>query len=114
MVIRRFVPMLCVCLAVSSATRAHDKPPTYAGDIASLMNHRCVACHWSGAAAATLPLTSYDEVRDLGKRVLAAVESGEMPSWPIDAANSAPMSNDPRLSTSEQQMLRRWVEAGMP
>jgi hypothetical protein len=105
------VPAMCAC---SGERALGAQAVTYSGEIAPILEARCVVCHRAGASAAAVPLSTYGEVRDRSASILAQVEDGAMPPWPIDAAHSAPMSNDPRPSRAELNTLRAWVAAGAP
>jgi hypothetical protein len=101
-------------MLLCAAGRALGAPAalTYSGEVAPILERHCVSCHRAGASAAATPLGTYEQVRDRSASILAQLDSGAMPPWPIDAAHSAPMSNDPRPSQAEVDTLRAWVAAG--
>jgi mono/diheme cytochrome c family protein len=100
-------------LLCAGARALGAQPVTYSGQVAPILEAHCVSCHRAGANAAAVALGTYEQVRDRSASILSQVDSGTMPPWPIDAAHSAPMSNDPRPSHAEVDTLRAWVATGM-
>ncbi len=100
-------------LAVACAGSHAAESPTYAKDIAPILNARCVQCHRPGEVA-PMSLLTYNEVRpwvkSIEKRVL--VEKS-MPPWHADPAHGT-FKNDPRLTQAESDALAAWVKAGAP
>ena len=63
----------------ASAGNSVDKP-TYAKDVAQIMNQNCAGCHSPGQIA-PMSLLSYDEVRPWVKSIQKHVEAKSMPPW---------------------------------
>lgn len=99
-----FVPIVAVALSAQE--------PTYAGDIAPILNARCVECHREGQAA-PFPLTSYAEARRKARTIAAVVEARQMPPWPA-AQGSELFAHSRRLSDGEIASIRAWVDADCP
>jgi Copper type II ascorbate-dependent monooxygenase, C-terminal domain len=102
-----------ISLAHGASTPA-SAPTTYTEQVAPLLRAHCGMCHSAGSSAPQLPLVTYEQARGSAAQIFASVQSGAMPPWPIDTAHSAPMRNDPRLSTAEIAVLQAWVAAGLP
>ncbi len=66
--------------------------PSYAADIAPLLQRRCLVCHAPGGPAASRPLTSYAAVYTLRTTVLSQVYGCVMPppgATPLTGAERA-------------------------
>lgn len=87
-------------------------PPTYSGVIAQIMIEKCVACHNHGGMA-PMSLLSYEETRPWAKAISEAVIKEEMPPWDANPAHGK-FKNDLRLTESQKQSIRQWVDAGAP
>lgn len=85
---------------------------TYATHIADILNRRCVDCHREQQIA-PFSLAKYEDLHGWGDMILEVIEEGRMPPWHADPAHGK-FSNDARLTDDEKQMLRQWIEAGMP
>ncbi len=94
------------------AANTSGAPPTYAKDVARILNNRCVECHRSGEAA-PMAFTSYKEVRPWAKAIKAAVVSRTMPVWLADPAHGA-FKNERRLTQEEIDTISAWANAGAP
>lgn len=86
--------------------------PTYLGDIKPILDSRCAGCHQAGAIG-PFPLTSYDEVEEVGEIVASVTESRLMPPWKAVPGDTV-YANDPSLTDAQIATIGAWVEAGMP
>lgn len=100
----------CVIGRVKQATPTGDV--TYTKHIAKILNSRCVECHRRGEIG-PFTLTSYQDVLGWEETILEVIADKRMPPW-----NANPrfghFKNDPTLSTTEVNLLKTWVENGMP
>lgn len=104
-------PFLVVCCIFSlgeSAAQAASGELTFTRDIAPIFYQHCVACHHPGDIA-PMSLVTYKDVRPWAAAIREAVVSRKMPPWFADPSVGA-WSNDPRLSESEIQKIKAWVE----
>ncbi|MFT7623551.1 MAG: hypothetical protein ACI9WU_002734, partial [Myxococcota bacterium] len=76
--------------------------PTFADDVAPVLQSRCAYCHAAGVIAPKHDLTDYQTVVALWDSVLSRVTTGQMP--PDDV---------PGLEDDELQALLAWVEGGL-
>ncbi len=106
------IAFVAVLLPLSSA--AGSPAPTFNRDVAPIIFKHCANCHRSGEIAASMPLTSYEEVQPLGQSIKEAVVQRTMPPWPADPDKSVKFRNDPRLSQQEIDTLVAWIDAGAP
>ncbi|MEM1249954.1 MAG: alkyl hydroperoxide reductase [Acidobacteriota bacterium] len=98
----------------SSETAANNNAdaPTYAGEVAQLLNDNCVQCHRPGQTA-PMSLQTYKEVRPWARSVSRHVEARTMPPWhAVDGAGA--FTNDRSLSQSDIDTIVDWVQAGAP
>ncbi|HEY1340610.1 MAG TPA: cytochrome c [Bryobacteraceae bacterium] len=104
-----------VCLlgaGILAAADASTSSPTFAKDIAPIMNRRCVECHRQGEAT-PMAFTSYKEVRPWAKAIRERVLTRAMPPWLADPHYGS-FRNDRRMSDEEIQKIVAWVDAGAP
>lgn len=79
-------------------------------DVQPILERRCVACHRKGEVG-PMPLTTYKETRPWAKGIREAVTAHTMPPWFADD-RFGKFKNDPRLTVSEIETIRGWVEGG--
>lgn len=86
--------------------------PTYATDIAPVLERRCTGCH-RPEQPVPMSLRTYAEVRPWLSRIRAAVEAGRMPPWTADPGFGT-FANDTSLTVDERALLLRWIGDGAP
>jgi hypothetical protein len=104
--------MLAAGLSLACATTPTG--PIYTDDVAKILYKNCVRCHRQDGAAARIPLDSYEAVKLKVSKVQEKVESGAMPPWPADSAQSLPMKNDPRMTPEDIGKILEWIKADAP
>ncbi|HEX7138245.1 MAG TPA: hypothetical protein VF219_10375, partial [Vicinamibacterales bacterium] len=97
--------MIGVLLAIAMA-----EAPTYARDIAPLLNDRCAVCHHPSGSA-PFALLSYDEVKRHARQIGDVTKSRVMPPWKVDPADGPFIGQHP-LTTNEIDLIQRWIEGG--
>lgn len=86
------------------------KPPTWNGEVADIIERRCVSCHASGRVG-PFELVDAVGVRNRGRFLLEVIDSGRMPPWlPMGTA----WANHRTVTPSERATLAAWLEAGGP
>lgn len=85
---------------------------TYFGQVAEILNRRCVECHRAGQLA-PFPLEAYEDTIGWGPTILEAIGEERMPPWFADAPRGQ-FHNDRRLSAVEREQLETWIRNGMP
>ncbi len=85
---------------------------TWSKQIVRIFNKACVECHRSGEIA-PFPLTKYDDVIGWEDTILEVIADNRMPPWFANPKHGT-FSNDARLSDDEKQLIRTWVDNGMP
>ena len=95
------------CLITFPAAPARSTAPTYAQDIAPLMNKHCVECHRPGTAAPFV-LTSYEKVAAKAATLAEVVEQQRMPPW-FAHPGFGKFSNERRLTAAERAVIVQWA-----
>ena len=111
---------LVLSTAAVVAIRADRSPsdraaaPTFAADIAPIVNTNCVVCHRPGQAA-PFSLLTYDDVRKHGRTIADVTARRYMPPWHAARAEGFPEFRDERrLTDAAIATIKAWVDAGMP
>jgi hypothetical protein len=86
--------------------------PTYAKDIAPILNARCVTCHQPGQVA-PFSLVGYDNARKWSTMVSTVASSRRMPPWKA-VHGFGEFKGENRLENSEIDLINRWATAGAP
>lgn len=101
------------CLITEPPPVAADAAvPTFARDVAPILQRHCQECHRPGGEA---PFALLDEaqLRKHAAMVGEVVEQGRMPPWYGSSAHGS-FVNHRGLSVSERATVVRWVRGGMP
>jgi peroxiredoxin len=85
---------------------------TYSKHVARVLEDHCVRCHRPGQIA-PFALTSYDDAVAWAETMLEVIDEGRMPPWHANPAYGH-FSNDAHMPDEAKQVLRDWIEGGMP
>jgi len=111
--VKRFL-LLAGLLALSTVPlAAHDiitTKLTYTRDITRIFEHRCISCH---GVHASVPLTSYDQVRPWAVAIKEQVLTREMPPWGA-VKGFGDLFPDDALTQDEMLIIAAWVVGGAP
>jgi len=88
-------------------------PPTYARDVAPILQRRCQGCHRPGQVG-PFALLTFDDVHGRAKMIASVLEQGAMPPWNADARFDGMFVNQRSLAESEKKTLLAWIAAGTP
>src|SRR5262245_39692355 len=103
-----------VVLFAAQTAGAQTQTPTFAKDVAPIMQRACQNCH-RPEAVAPMSLLTYDEVRPWARSIKARVAAREMPPWHIDRnVGITKFKDDPSLTDAEISAIVRWVDGGAP
>lgn len=100
-------------LLCAPALTGEGEPPTYARDVAPILQRRCQMCHRPGQVG-PFPLLSFEDARGRAKMIAQVLEKDVMPPWNADERFDGVFVNQRTLSATEKQTLSSWVAAGMP
>lgn len=96
---------------------AADQPfaqPTFAKDIAPILQEKCQECHRKGSMA-PMSLVTYEESRPWAKAIRQRVVTRQMPPWHIDpTVGVKKFKNDMSLTQAQIDTIARWVDNGAP
>lgn len=106
--------IVCVSGRTTLAQQARVETPTFAKDVAPILQKNCQQCHQSGSVG-PMPLTTYQEVRPFARAIKQKVVQGEMPPYRYDRGiGIQKLKYDLRLSEAEIQTIARWVDSDAP
>jgi len=94
------------------AQTKHGPVPTFANDVAPLLQRNCQTCHRPGQAA-PFSLLTYEQARPWAKAIKEAVLQRKMPPWFADPQYGH-FANNPSLSRTDIETLVGWVDGGAP
>jgi hypothetical protein len=103
---------LIACLFLATPA-GHDPPRTkvtWNGDIARIVNARCIRCH-SPDGKGPMSLVAYEDARPWAKAIREEVMARRMPKWHA-ARGYGQFANDPSLSPFEISLFVGWVDGG--
>ncbi len=92
--------------------QAAEAPVTFSHQIAPILYAHCTTCHHSGGAG-PFSLLTYAEAQRRGEQILAVTQSRYMPPW-LPEPGHGDFADNRRLGDRDRDLLRLWVEAGMP
>lgn len=98
-----------LCLG-ADVTATHDV--TFTRDVAPILFDHCTKCHHPNDVA-PMSLLSYSEARPWARAIRAAVIGRKMPPWHADP-HYGDFSNDARLTDTQIQTIKAWVDADRP
>lgn len=108
------VVALLLAAPAGAQTSIPSDQPTFAKDVAPILQRSCVSCHRAGEMA-PMSLQTYEEARPWARSIKARTASHEMPPFHIDKSiGITSFKNDPSLTSDEIAMIGRWVDAGAP
>jgi mono/diheme cytochrome c family protein len=100
--------------AMAQQASVESAEPTYARDVAPILQKNCQQCHQSGAVG-PMPLTTFQEVRPWARAIKQRVLQGQMPPYRYDRGIGIQnLKYDLRLTEAEIQTIARWVDSGSP
>src|SRR5262245_37988113 len=92
--------------------------PTFAKDIAPILQKHCERCHRPGSIA-PMSLITYEQVRPYARGIKMKTglrdKMGVMPPWMLEKdIGIQGFKNDISLSEAQIRMIAEWVDAGAP
>ncbi|MHC4924441.1 MAG: monooxygenase, partial [Planctomycetota bacterium] len=99
-------------LALASSLDAGPREVTYHQHVAKILKKNCQSCHRPGDIG-PMALLDYESSRDWAGSILEEIQAGRMPPWSPDRGLGE-FRDERRLTSSEADLLERWVDAGAP
>src|SRR5204863_5710457 len=88
--------------------------PTFAKDVAPILQAKCQDCHRPGSIA-PMSLLTYEETRPWARSMKDRVATRQMPPWHIDkGVGVQKFKNDMSLSDDQIDTIVSWVDQGAP
>lgn len=100
------------CLIGRIKRPVSDSNVTYANQVARVLQKNCVECHREDQIG-PFSLTNYDEVIGWGEMMVEVIDEQRMPPWHANPDHGE-FANARFMPDSEKQLIRDWVDAGMP
>jgi mono/diheme cytochrome c family protein len=88
-------------------------PPTYAGQVAAILQKHCLECHRPGQVG-PFPLKTYAQARKRAGDIATVVRDRLMPPWKAAPQAYPRFKYERSLSASEIATVVAWAEAGAP
>src|SRR5260370_35353186 len=110
--------MLFFLMGASAAIGLHPQStrkaaaPTFARDVAPILQRNCQTCHRPGQAA-PFSLLTYEQARPWAKAIKEAVLERKMAPWFADP-QFGKFANNPSLARTDIETLVGWVDGGAP
>jgi Tetratricopeptide repeat len=89
-----------------------SEEPTYAHDVAPILNRHCAVCHHPGAVG-PFSVVDFNSAKAHSGQIAKAVSAGSMPPWPPAQGRFA-FIDERRLDAREISILTVWHRAGAP
>ena len=109
---------LTVAVLIAGASPLHaagvggDASPTFAKDVAPILQSHCQTCHRPNGGA-PFSLMTFEQARPWAKAIRQKVTAREMPPWHVDKTTGiSQYKEDLSLSDSQIATIARWVDAG--
>jgi hypothetical protein len=99
----------------TAQTPSPNAGPTFAKDVAPILQRSCQNCHRHGSIG-PMSLLTYEDTRPWARAIKTRVSKRQMPPWNLDttAGTIHKFKDDPSLSEAEISAIVRWVDAGAP
>ena len=99
---------------IPAVDAANGPAPTFAKDVAPILQARCQSCHRAGTVA-PMSLVTYQDVRPWARSIRDRVSRREMPPWHLDkTVGIQKFKNDNSLTEAQVDTIVAWVDAGAP
>ncbi len=102
--------LMALVLSLTAAPAGAADGPTFARDVAPILDRHCAACHRPGELA-PFSLLDYPDARSRARQIAEVIRNRTMPPWLPDPGPH-PFADDRRLSDAEIDTIARWVQGG--
>jgi Copper type II ascorbate-dependent monooxygenase, C-terminal domain len=96
-----------------SSAQAKKPAPTYAKDVAAILQAKCQNCHRRHQVG-PFALETYEQARKRASDIAAVTEERSMPPWKPTAGVGPKLKHDQSLTRAEIAVLTAWADAGAP
>jgi len=96
-----------------TVARAKTAAPTYAKDVASILQSKCQSCHRRHQVG-PFALDTYEQARKRSRDIAAVTEERSMPPWKPTRGVGPKLRHDQSLTREQIEILVDWAGAGAP
>ena len=101
-------------ILIAASASAQTAAPTFAKDIAPILQNKCQECHQPNSIA-PMSLITFADSRPWARSIKQRVSTRQMPPWHIDqSVGVQKFKNDMSLSQKEIDTIVAWADAGAP
>ena len=115
-ILRHLLVMLCLLhpLSALGSEPADSESPVFEADVRPVLQKRCGKCHGEKVRKGDLDLSTMAGVRRGGESGEAAIADKPADSllWIMIDGGDMPPEGQPRLTSQERQLIRRWISSG--
>ncbi|MES2460029.1 MAG: redoxin family protein [Armatimonadota bacterium] len=106
------LPAVGCAIERATPVRTASAIPTYARDVAPILNQSCVSCHRSGEIG-PMPLGTYAEAKRFAQNIAGVTLAKQMPPWKPVGMDGA-FHGERKLTEKQIKTLSAWAEGGAP
>jgi hypothetical protein len=107
-----FALISAILALAAPAVAQQSAAPTFARDVAPILQEKCQSCHRPGYIA-PMSLITYEEARPWAKAIKERVITRQMPPWHLDkTVGIQKFANDRSLNDEQISTIIRWVDGG--
>ena len=99
--------------AFAAKPKGEADTPTYAKDVAAVLQRHCQKCHSRGQSG-PFSLETYEQARKRASDIAEVAEARVMPPWKPTPGVGPKLLHDRSMGAREIALLRAWAEAGAP
>jgi len=101
----------CAIQSVVAAKTPSTDCPTYAEDVAPILNANCVSCHRAGQIG-PMPFGTYRQAAAWATQIKLVTQKRSMPPWKADSHGE--FMGERRLTDAQIGVLAAWADGGAP
>lgn len=105
-------PVKGCLIKFENAPKDDEKPVSYSGVIAPMLQQKCVGCHSPGNIG-PFAMSSHKKIKGWSEMIREVVLAKRMPPWHADP-HYGRFANDRSLTADEMGALLRWIEQDCP
>ena len=106
------LPAVGCAIERATPSRVASSTPTYARDIAPILNQNCVSCHRSGEIG-PMSLGTYAQAKQFAANIAGVTSAKQMPPWKPVGMNGT-FHGERTLTDAQITTLATWASGGAP
>lgn len=117
----KIINTLTLVVAIATAnvftSTSWSDAPTFADDVAPILQKHCQRCHnpgmrYRGDPTGLMPLTTYTEAKAYAKAIAESTKQRRMPPWFASQKFDGVFENQPTVTHDEITTLQAWADTG--